>query len=252
MRGSARHWHRYEVAYLLMAGLATPLVVSVHTVVSFDFAVAIVPGWHSTIFPPYFVAGAIFSGFAMVLTLAIPIRAIYGLQGFITLWHLENMAKILLVTGLCVAYGYLMEAFMAWYSGDIFEQQMMANRMFGPYGWIFWGLMLVNVLIPQALWSRRVRTQPLTVTGASFGAWQARMLRTLNWLRFIGAECLAGPDIVQTLGKGSGDAGRYSRSFGSSAARSARQLSAPSFLRDSRPFSRGRCPAVPPPRRRAE
>src|SRR5216683_2089588 len=115
-RGSARHWHRYETAYLLLAGLATPLVVSVHTLVSFSFTVSIVPGWHTTIFPPYFVAGAIFSGFAMVLTLAIPIRAIYGLEGFITLRHLENMAKILLVTGLCVAYGYLMEAFMAFYS----------------------------------------------------------------------------------------------------------------------------------------
>src|ERR1700730_6099799 len=111
-RGSARHWHRYETAYLLLAGLATPLVVSVHTVVSFDFAVGIVPGWHTTIFPPYFVAGALFSGFAMVLTLAIPIRAIYGLQDFITLRHLENMAKILLATGLMVSYGYAMEAFM--------------------------------------------------------------------------------------------------------------------------------------------
>ncbi len=121
-RGSARHWQRYETAYLLLAGLATPLVVSVHTVVSFDFAVAIVPGWHSTIFPPYFVAGAIFSGFAMVLTLAIPLRAFYGLQDFITLRHLENMAKIMLATGLIVAYGYVIEAFMGWYSGNLFEQ----------------------------------------------------------------------------------------------------------------------------------
>src|SRR5205085_9653868 len=116
-----RHWHRYEVAYLLLAGLAAPLVVSVHTVVSFDFAVAILPGWHSTIFPPYFVAGALFSGFAMVLTLAIPIRALYGLEDFVTLRHLENMAKILLATGLLVTYGYLMEAFMSWYSGNNFE-----------------------------------------------------------------------------------------------------------------------------------
>src|SRR5207245_1137732 len=117
-RGSARHWQRYEVAYLLLAGLATPLVVSVHTVVSFDFAVAQLPGWHSTIFPPYFVAGAIFSGFAMVLTLAIPLRAAYGLHDLITERHLQNMAKILLVTGLIVAYGYFIEAFMAWYSGN--------------------------------------------------------------------------------------------------------------------------------------
>src|SRR5216683_1659102 len=118
-RGSARHWHRYEVAYLLLAGLATPLVVSVHTVVSFDFAVAILPGWHSTIFPPFFVAGALFSGFAMVLTLAIPIRAFYGLPDFITLRHLENMAKIMLATGLIVTYGYGLEAFMSWYSKNI-------------------------------------------------------------------------------------------------------------------------------------
>ena len=111
-RGSARHWHRYETAYLLLAGLATPLVVSVHTVVSFDFAIAIVPGWHTTIFPPYFVAGAIYSGFAMVLTLAIPIRAIYGLEDFITMRHLENMAKVMLVTGLIVAYGYVTEVFV--------------------------------------------------------------------------------------------------------------------------------------------
>src|SRR5204863_8668103 len=116
-RGSARHWHRYETAYLILAGLATPLVVSVHTVVSFDFAVANVPGWHSTIFPPYFVAGAIYSGFAMVLVLAIPIRRAYGLEDFITQRHLQNMAKIMLATGLVVAYGYFVEAFMAWYSG---------------------------------------------------------------------------------------------------------------------------------------
>src|SRR6185369_13296251 len=132
-RGSARHWHRYETAYVLLAALATPLVVSVHTVVSFDFAVAILPGWHSTIFPPYFVAGALFSGFAMVLTLAIPIRAVYGLQDFITLRHLDNMAKILLATGLMVTYGYLMEAFISWYSGNSFERYVTVNRMFGDY-----------------------------------------------------------------------------------------------------------------------
>ena len=132
-RGSARHWHRYETAYLLLAGLATPLVVSVHTVVSFDFAIAIVPGWHTTIFPPYFVAGAIYSGFAMVLTLAIPIRAFYGLEDFITMRHLQNMAKVMLVTGLIVAYGYMTEAFIAWYSGDTFERFMTWNRMTGPY-----------------------------------------------------------------------------------------------------------------------
>ncbi len=157
-RGSAIHWHRYEMAYLLLAGLATPLVVSVHTVVSFDFAVALVPGWHSTIFPPYFVAGAIYSGFAMVLTIAIPLRKLYGLEDFITLRHLKNMGIVMLATGMIVAYGYLMETFMAWYSGDIFEKYMMMNRMFGPYGWMYWLLVLFNILIPQALWFRRLHT----------------------------------------------------------------------------------------------
>jgi molybdopterin-containing oxidoreductase family membrane subunit len=159
-RGSARHWRRYESAYVLLAGLATPLVVSVHTVVSFDFSVAILPGWHSTIFPPYFVAGAIYSGFAMVLTLAIPVRAFYGLQDFITVRHLRNMAKIMLCTGLIVAYGYLMEAFMAWYSGDLLEKYAQANRMLGPYAWAYWLLIASNVLVPQLLWSGRVRSTP--------------------------------------------------------------------------------------------
>jgi molybdopterin-containing oxidoreductase family membrane subunit len=156
-RGSAQHWHRYEVAYLLLAGLATPLVLSVHTVVSFDFAIAILPGWHATIFPPYFVAGAIYSGFAMVLTLAIPIRAVYGLEDFITTRHLENMAKILLVTGLMVAYGYGIEAFVAWYSADTFENFTIVNRVRGPYAPAYVALLLCNVLVPQALWLRRVR-----------------------------------------------------------------------------------------------
>jgi Ni/Fe-hydrogenase subunit HybB-like protein len=157
-RGSAVHWHRYEIAYLLLAGLATPLVVSVHSVVSFDFAVAVIPGWHSTIFPPYFVAGAIYSGFAMVMTLAIPIRAYYGLEDFITMRHLQNMAKILLATGLIVAYGYLMETFMAWYSGNPFEQYMTLNRMVGPYATYYWALILCNILVPQAIWIGRVRS----------------------------------------------------------------------------------------------
>lgn len=156
-RGSARHWHRYQIAYLLLAGLATPLVISVHSVVSLDFAVAIIPGWHSTIFPPYFVAGAIYSGFAMVMTLAIPLRAVYKLQDFITTRHLDNMAKILLATGLIVAYGYIMETFVAWYSGNPYEEYMMLNRMGGPYAPFFWALIVCNVLVPQVLWSRRVR-----------------------------------------------------------------------------------------------
>jgi molybdopterin-containing oxidoreductase family membrane subunit len=156
-RGSAIHWHRYETAYLLLAGLATPLVVSVHTVVSFDFAVGIVPGWHTTIFPPYFVAGAIFSGFAMVMTLSIPIRALYGLEDFITMRHLDNMAKVMLATGLIVGYGYMMEAFMAWYGGNPYERFMVLNRMHGPYAFQYWSLIACNIVVPQLLWSPRVR-----------------------------------------------------------------------------------------------
>jgi molybdopterin-containing oxidoreductase family membrane subunit len=156
-RGAARHWERYETAYLLLAGLATPLVVSVHTVVSFDFAAGIVPGWHTTVFPPYFVAGAIFAGFAMVLTLAIPLRAIYNLEDFITTRHLENMAKVMLATGLIVVYGYAIEAFMAWYSGNPYESYMIQNRLTGPYRIHYWALLLCNVLVPQVLWLRKAR-----------------------------------------------------------------------------------------------
>jgi molybdopterin-containing oxidoreductase family membrane subunit len=177
-RGSAIHWHRYEIAYLLLAGLATPLVVSVHTVVSFDFAVGLVPGWHSTIFPPYFVAGAIYSGFAMVLTIAIPLRKLYGLEDFITMRHLKNMGIVLLVTGMIVAYGYLIETFMAWYSGDIFEKYMMMNRMFGPYGWMYWLLILFNILIPQALWFRSLHTNVIVLfliaISVNIGMWLER------------------------------------------------------------------------------
>ena len=157
-RGSAMHWHRYEMAYLLLAGLATPLVISVHTVVSFDFTVAIVPGWHSTIFPPYFVAGAIYSGFAMVLTLAIPLRKFYGLEDFVTVRHLDNMAKILMATGLIVAYGYMMETFMAFYSGNTYDRYMIMNRMTGPYAPVYWTLILCNIVIPLGtLWSSKIR-----------------------------------------------------------------------------------------------
>ncbi len=177
-RGSAVHWHRYEMAYLLLAGLATPLVVSVHTVVSFDFAVALVPGWHSTIFPPYFVAGAIYSGFAMVLTIAIPLRRLYGLEDFITMHHLKNMGIVMLATGMVVAYGYLMETFTAWYSGDIYEQYMMMNRMFGPYGWMYWLLILFNILIPQLLWVRRLHANVpvlfLIAISVNIGMWLER------------------------------------------------------------------------------
>jgi len=157
-RGSAHHWQQYEIAYLLLAGLATPLVVSVHTVVSFDFAVGIIPGWHTTLFPPYFVAGAIYSGFAMVLSLLIPIRAAYGMQDFITMRHLQNMAKVMLATGLIVGYGYTVEAFMAWYSGNKYETFMMWNRMTGPYWWSYAALITCNVVTPQLLWFKKVRT----------------------------------------------------------------------------------------------
>jgi molybdopterin-containing oxidoreductase family membrane subunit len=179
-RGSARHWHRYETAYLLLAGLATPLVVSVHTVVSFDFAIGILPGWHTTIFPPYFVAGAIYSGFAMVLTLAIPIRAAYGLEDFITLRHLQNMGKVLLATGLIVGYGYTMEAFMAWYSGNPNEIFLTVNRATGPYAPVFWALILCNVIIPQLLWFPRVRSNVpllwLVALVVNVGMWLERFV----------------------------------------------------------------------------
>jgi Ni/Fe-hydrogenase subunit HybB-like protein len=157
-RGSAKHWHNYETAYLLLAGLATPLVISVHTVVSLDFAAGIIPGWHATIFPPYFVAGAIYAGFAMVLTLSIPLRKAYGLEDFITMKHLENMAKVMLATGLIVGYGYTMEAFMAWYSGNPYETFMMSNRMTGPYAPFYWALILCNVIAPNFLWVKNLRT----------------------------------------------------------------------------------------------
>jgi Ni/Fe-hydrogenase subunit HybB-like protein len=177
-RGSAKHWHNYETAYLLLAGLATPLVVSVHSVVSFDFSVGIVPGWHATIFPPYFVAGAIYAGFAMVITLAIPLRKFYGLEDFITLKHLENMAKVMLATGLIVGYGYMVEAFMAWYSGNEYEMFTMKNRMFGPYWWAYWALILCNVVSPNLLWIKNLRTSVPVLFLMSFivsiGMWLER------------------------------------------------------------------------------
>jgi molybdopterin-containing oxidoreductase family membrane subunit len=156
-RGSARHWKRYQRSYVLLAGLATPLVVSVHTIVSFDFAVGIVPGWHSTVFPPYFVAGAIYSGFAMVLTIAIPLRLFYKLQDFVTDRHLDNMAKVMLASGLVVAYGYVIEMFIAWYSGNAIEKFTLTNRFSGDYRLWYWTLLACNLGIPQLLWFRRVR-----------------------------------------------------------------------------------------------
>jgi Ni/Fe-hydrogenase subunit HybB-like protein len=157
-RGSARHWQRYEVAYLLLAALSTPLVVSVHTIVSFDFAVSQVPGWHATIFPPYFVAGAIFAGFAMVIILSIPLRKAYGLEDFITMRHLDLMARVTLATGMIVSYGYLLEAFTGWYTGNIYERALIVNRAFGPYAWSYWALIFCNFLAPQLFWFHRFRT----------------------------------------------------------------------------------------------
>jgi Ni/Fe-hydrogenase subunit HybB-like protein len=179
-RGSAVHWYRHETASLLLAGLATPLVVSVHTIVSFDFSFGLVPGWHSTIFPPYFVAGAIFQGFAMVLTLSIPIRKLFHLEDFITARHLENMGKVMLATGLIVAFGYMSEAFIAWYSVDIYERYMTLNRMFGPYAVVYWGVIACNILIPQFLWSRKIRLNVtalfLIAMGVNIGMWLERFM----------------------------------------------------------------------------
>jgi Ni/Fe-hydrogenase subunit HybB-like protein len=177
-RGSAAHWRRYETAYMLLAGLSTPLVLSVHTVVSFDFAVSLIPGWHATLFPPYFVAGAIYSGFAMVLTLLIPIRAVYNLKGLITERHLDAMAKVMLATGWIVFYGYLMEAFVAWYSASYYEGFVIWNRMTGPYWWALWSLVFCNGVVPQTLWFKRVRTNPVLLFVVSIivnvGMWLER------------------------------------------------------------------------------
>lgn len=179
-RGSAIHWHRYETAYLLLAGLAAPLVISVHTIVSFDFAMAIVPGWHSTIFPPYFVAGAVYAGFAMVLTLSIPLRKIYGLEDFITMRHLKNMAKVMLATGLIVAYGYMMEIFTAWYSANEFEEYVIANRFTGPYAPLFFALLFCNVVVPQLIWLEKVQNSVIALFAIAMvvnvGMWLERFI----------------------------------------------------------------------------
>jgi Ni/Fe-hydrogenase subunit HybB-like protein len=185
-RGSARHWKRFHILYLLLAGLATPLVLSVHSVVSMDFAIAILPGWHSTIFPPYFVAGAIFSGFAMVLTLAIPIRKFYHLEDFITIRHLENCAKIMLATGLMVAHGYFTEGFMAWYSDDKFELYTTLNRMFGPYAPAYWLLIFCNIGVNQLVWFKKIRTSPgalfIVALFIQIGMWTERYVIVITSL----------------------------------------------------------------------
>jgi molybdopterin-containing oxidoreductase family membrane subunit len=181
-RNSARHWQRYEMAYLLLGGLATPLVVSVHSVVSSDFAIAIVPGWHETVFPPYFVAGAIFSGFAMVLVLAIPLRIFYHLEDFITLNHLDVMGKILLATSLLTSYGYFSEQFMAWYGGDVTEHYTYFNRLigFGQFAWVAYAIIVCNILAPQVLWFERARRSQAALLVVSLfvlaGMWFERFL----------------------------------------------------------------------------
>jgi Ni/Fe-hydrogenase subunit HybB-like protein len=179
-RNSVSHWRHYQSVYLMMAALATPLVVSVHSIVGMDFAYGIVPGWHSTIFPPYFVAGAVFSGFAMVLTLLIPLRRFYRLTDFITDRHLDNMAKVMLAMGLIVAYGYAIEVFNAFYSGDMFEAFNALDRMFGDYAWMYWLLIASNVVIPQLLWIKAVRRNPLILFFVSLvinvGMWLERFI----------------------------------------------------------------------------
>ncbi len=180
-RGSNRHWRHYEMAYLLLAGISTPLVLSVHSVVSFDFATSILPTWHTTIFPPYFVAGAIFGGFAMVLTLLIPARAIYKLQDIITIQHIDKMAKIILLTGSFVAYAYAMEFFVAWYSGNHYERFAFANRVLGPYWWYWWvGMLFCNCLSPQLFWFRWCRRNIYVVYFVSMcvnaGMWFERFI----------------------------------------------------------------------------
>lgn len=184
--GSSRHWMRYEKAYAILAALATPLVLSVHTVVSFDFAVSQLPGWHTTIFPPYFVAGAIFSGFGMVLTLLIPVRAIYNLKDLITPRHLENMCKIILATGSMVGLAYTTEFFMAWYSGNPYELFTFWNRAFGPYWWAYWAMFLCNVISPQLFWFKIFRTNTILMwivtIFVNIGMWFERFVITVTSL----------------------------------------------------------------------
>lgn len=185
-RNSHRNWQHYEKAYMLLAGFATPLVLSVHTIVSFDFAVSIIPGWHTTIFPPYFVAGAIFSGFAMVVTVLIFVRKVFDLQEIITVNHLEKMNKIILVTGSMVGYAYGMEFFIAWYSGNPFEQFVFINRAFGPYAWAYWIMVSCNVIIPQLFWIKKIRrTIPVMlviVILVNVGMWFERFVITVTSL----------------------------------------------------------------------
>jgi molybdopterin-containing oxidoreductase family membrane subunit len=181
--GSNRHWRNYEKAYLLLAGLATPLVLSVHSVVSFDFAVSVVPGWHTTIFPPYFVAGAIFSGFAMVVTLLVIARKVYGIENIITLNHLEKMNIIILLTGTMVGFAYITEFFIAWYSGVHYEKFAFQNRAFGPYAWAYWTMMSCNLFFPQFFWIKKLRRSIpfmfVTSIVVNIGMWFERFVITV-------------------------------------------------------------------------
>jgi len=185
-RHSHRHWQHYEKAYMLLAGFATPLVLSVHTIVSFDFAVSIIPGWHTTIFPPYFVAGAIFSGFAMVVTVLIFVRKIFDLENIITINHLEKMNKVILATGMMVGYAYGMEFFIAWYSGNPFESFIFINRAFGPYAWAYWIMVSCNVIFPQLFWFKKLRrsipVMLVVVIFVNVGMWFERFVITVTSL----------------------------------------------------------------------
>jgi molybdopterin-containing oxidoreductase family membrane subunit len=185
-RGSARQWHRYEKAYQILAALSTPLVLSVHSVVSFDFATSQLPGWHTTIFPPYFVAGAIFSGFAMVVTLLVPARQFFGLKTLIQVKHIELMNKVILATGTLVGYAYGMELFIAWYSGSTYEWFAFINRLTGPYAWSYWAMVSCNVIFPQMYWFKKIRTNMVAsmIIGilVNVGMWFERFVITISSL----------------------------------------------------------------------
>jgi len=185
--GGNTQWKHYELAYLILAGISTPLVLSVHSIVSTDFATSVLPGWHTTIFPPYFVAGAIFSGFAMVMTLALIARKIYKLENYITMNHLEKMNKIMLVTGMMVGYSYGCEFFVAWYSGNPYEQFAFINRAFGPYWWAYWTMITCNVVVPQLFWSKKLRTNLAVMFVVSIlinvGMWFERFVILLTLTR---------------------------------------------------------------------
>ncbi|MFH1699384.1 MAG: NrfD/PsrC family molybdoenzyme membrane anchor subunit [Candidatus Zixiibacteriota bacterium] len=185
-RGGNRQWKHYELAYLILAGVSTPLVLSVHSVVSTDFATSILPGWHTTIFPPYFVAGAIFSGFAMVMTLSIIVRKIFALEDYITIRHLERMNKIMLLTGMMVGYAYSIEFFIAWYSGNLYEQFVFINRATGPYAWAYWTMISCNVIVPQLFWFKKLRRSiPVMFVASIFinvGMWFERFVIVVSSL----------------------------------------------------------------------